>query len=365
MLYALLIRLLSKSKSLTPESDLKDTPFLSFVVPTYNEKRTIERRVRNFDELDYPSDKFEVIFVDGASTDGTQALIDNLALDGRPYIRLVRQSSRQGYNAAVYDGICKAKSNIVVTAEAGSFFEPRAIIKVIRDLRQPSVGVVTGKSVLYNPKESLATRLEESYRNAHDIIRLAESRIDSTPDMKGELLAFRKEIGLRLVPGKTLPGNAFFDMSVSYMARAMDFRAIFEPAAVFYEYAPTSIRERIAVQIRRGTSFTGALWNFRCMVLNPSFGYFGMVIVPSRFLLLIAFPWMLLCAPFIILWESMSNPFPAFIVLGLAVVALLFSKSRYSVLAFALSQIVLVMASLRLLLRRHTQLIQTVPTARR
>jgi cellulose synthase/poly-beta-1,6-N-acetylglucosamine synthase-like glycosyltransferase len=356
---------MAKSKSLSPKLDYNDTPLLSFVIPTYNERTAIGKRVRNFDELDYPSDKFEVIFVDGASTDGTPEIIENLRLNGRSYIHLVREPSRRGYNSAIYEGISQATSNIVVTAEAGSFFDKKAVTNAIRHLNQPSIGVVTGKSVLYNPKESLATQMEESYRNAHDTMRFAESRLDSTPDMKGELLAFRKEIGLRLVPGKTLPENAFFDMSLSYMARAMGFRAIFEPDAVFYEYAPTRMRERITVQIRRGTGFTGALWNFRNMILNPNFGYFGMVIVPSRFFLLIVFPWMLLCAPFIIFWEAVSDPLPALILIALAMGALLFKKSRYLLLTFALSQIVLATASLRLLLKRHTQLIQTVPTARR
>ena len=364
-LYAFTIRALSKAKTESIRSNPDFMPFVSVVIPTYNEIKMIERRVKNFDSLEYPHDQMEVIFVDGKSTDGTAELINRLRSGGREYIRLVQQSSRQGYNSAIYEGICQARSDIVVTGEAGSFFHPKAIASVVRHLADSSTGVATGKSVLYNPDESLATRLEAAYRDTHDALRLSESVVDSTPDMKGELLAFRKEVGLKLQPRVTLPDSASFDMSISYLSRSLGLRAVFEPDAIFYEYAPRTMRERMIVQIRRGTAFTGALWNFRSMMLRRKFGYFGTLIAPSHALILIVFPWMLLIAPFVLMAESLNNPLAGAIVLSLGIVALLYGKLRYRFLSFVFSQIVLGIATIRLLLRRHTQIIDTVTTARR
>ncbi len=150
--------------------------------------------------------------------------------------------------------------------------------------------------------------MEAAYRAGHDKVRYAESKIGSTPDMKGELLALRKEIGLRLKPLETLPDNASFDMSISYMARLLGFRAIFDPEAVFYEYAAVTFKDRMIVQIRRGTAFTRALWNFKSMFLNPKYGAFGILIAPSRLLSLIVFPWMLIAALFVLHYESIFDP---------------------------------------------------------
>ena len=327
----------------------------------------IEKRVENLGDLEYPANRFEVIFVDGASSDGTAQTIDKLSAD-RPFIRLLRQPSREGYNSAIYEGVCQAKSDIIITAGAGELFHPRAIASVVRHLSDGTIGAATGKAVFYNPDESLATRLEAAYRKINDQLRITESRIDSTVDMKGELLAFRKEIGLKLRPGVYLPESASFDTSVAYVARLLGFRAIFDPAAIFYEYAPRHMRERIMVQIRRGTAFTGTLWNFRSMILNPRFGYFGLAILPSRFLMLVVFPWMLLAAPFALLYEMLLQPplvIQAAIVLGATCILLLGRKTRDLLLSFGLSQIVLVIVTLRLLLGTHTQIINTVPTTRR
>ena len=366
MVYGLTARILSKKMS-TDNATYRSSfaPFVSVVIPTYNESKMIGKRIENFDIIEYQPDDFELIFVDGASTDGTPEIIEHLKAEGRPSIRLVRQASRKGYNAAVYEGVSQAKADIVVVGEVGGMWHPNALSAAVRHFTRPSVGVVTGRSVLYNPDESLATRLESAYRDAHDVLRFCESQIDSTPDMKGELLAFRKEIGLSLRPGETLPDSASFDMSISYKARELGMKAILEPEAVFYEYAPKTMKERMIVQIRRATTFTGALWRFRSMILNPKFGYFGMLITPSRLLMLIAFPWMLLIAPFAILVETLAEPLIGLILLGLALMCAVHRRLRYTLVAFALSQFVLAIATLRLSFRKHTQIIDTVPTARR
>ena len=363
--YTITVRTLSRKKKPIYEPTTNFTPFISVVIPTYNEMKMIERRLQNFDELQYPKDRFEAIFVDGASTDGTPELIERSREEGRPYIRLVRQPSRQGYNSAIFEGVSEAKADIVAVGEVGGIWHQKALSLAVRGLAQPRIGVVTGRSVIYNPDESLATRLEAAYRLAHDSLRYAESAIDTTPDMKGELLLFRKEIGIRLKPGETLSDNTSFDMAISYKARTMGWRAVLDPEVVFYEYAPTIMRERMVVQIRRATTFAGAIWNYKSVILNRKLGYFGMLIAPSRLLMLVVFPWVLTVATFILAAELFSNPLIGLVMLGLVAAPLLLKKTRYVFLSFLLSQVVLVIATLRLLFRRHTQMIQTVSTARR
>jgi cellulose synthase/poly-beta-1,6-N-acetylglucosamine synthase-like glycosyltransferase len=343
------------------------TPFVSVIIPTFNERRTIQERVRNLEQLEYPTSSLEVIFVDGASNDGTPQIIGQLGI-GRPFVHLLQQPTREGYNSAVYEGICKASSSLIVMADAGSMFHPGAISAIIRNLADPSIGAATGKAVFHNPSESLATRLEAAFRSNNDQLRIAESNIDSTVDMKGELLAFRKDIGLRLRPRENLPDTAAFDTSIGYMSRSLGYRAVFDPEAMFYEYAPSTIRERFKVQLTRGTTFTGALWRFRTMVLNRKFGSYGLIILPSRFLMLIVFPWMLLAAPFVLIWEAMVQPMVAPIALalmGLVGLLLLHPKTRIAFLSFSLSQFILVIVTLRLLLKRHTHFIHTAQTTRR
>ena len=358
-LYPALLKTIAKGRELHA-GVLDALPALSVVIPVYNECKMIEKRVKNFDNVEYPRELLHVIFVDGASTDGTPEIIEQLAAENRPYITVLRQRSRLGYNAGVYDGVAAARSDIVVVGEGGGILHEKALTSVVKYFANPAIGVVTGKPAPINPQESLATRMEAAYRVAHDRIRLAESIVDSTPDMKGELLAFRREIGLKLQPGETLPDNTGFDMAISYAARRLGWRAILDPDAVVYEYVPTTLRDRITVQIRRGTTFAGALWINRSMILNPRFGIFGLLIVPSRFLMLILFPWMLIIGGASLFFASLYDPFLGLLVLLLLGLGLAIRRIRYTLFSFIISQFALAVATIRLLRGRSSQLINTV-----
>ena len=103
-LYGLIIRSLARSKTISSRRP-NFRPFVSIIIPTYNETKIIRKRVENLDSLNYPMNGFEAIFVDGASKDGTPDLLEQLGRENRPYLRVVRQLTRKGYNAAIYEGI--------------------------------------------------------------------------------------------------------------------------------------------------------------------------------------------------------------------------------------------------------------------
>lgn len=55
-----------------------DLPMVSVVAPCRNEARFIEKTVRTILENDYPSDRLEILVVDGMSTDGTRDIVKKL-----------------------------------------------------------------------------------------------------------------------------------------------------------------------------------------------------------------------------------------------------------------------------------------------
>ena len=56
--------------------DYSYQPFVSIVVPTYNEEKVIGKRIENLFDLNYPKDKYEVIVVDSGSTDRTAEIVE-------------------------------------------------------------------------------------------------------------------------------------------------------------------------------------------------------------------------------------------------------------------------------------------------
>ena len=61
--YRLIVGALSKNRTLGTQSNSEFAPHVSVIIPTYNEIRMIEKRVKNFDIVEYPRDRLDVLFV--------------------------------------------------------------------------------------------------------------------------------------------------------------------------------------------------------------------------------------------------------------------------------------------------------------
>lgn len=84
----------------------EDLPFLSVIVPTYNEEKNIARCLTSIMNQDYPHDKFEVIVVDGMSKDNTVKIAKNYN------VRIIMNERRIVGNAMRL-GVEEAKGEII------------------------------------------------------------------------------------------------------------------------------------------------------------------------------------------------------------------------------------------------------------
>ena len=72
-------------------SDAAYTPMVTVLTAAFNEARHIGESVRNKLEQQYPADRLEVIVVSDESSDGTDAIVQQLAAVYPCRVRLLRQ----------------------------------------------------------------------------------------------------------------------------------------------------------------------------------------------------------------------------------------------------------------------------------
>ncbi len=84
---------------------------ISVVIPTYNEEKNIERCLHALDEQTIPREDFEVIVVDGQSSDRTVEIAER-------YADKVIQQVSEGVGGARNDGVKAAEGDIIVTTDA-------------------------------------------------------------------------------------------------------------------------------------------------------------------------------------------------------------------------------------------------------
>lgn len=343
-------------KSVLPAT--KDLPKVSILIPTYNEARVISQKIENFKLLDYPRDKLEAVFVDGGSTDGTADLIENLARKSNLSIRLIRQSYRKGFNRAVIEGFSETTGDAICITGAETEYDKEALKLLVGHFSDPGIGAVTGRLEIKNIQDGYAPKLESAYRGLYDLVRMAESNIDSPFDIKGEISAVRRSVLRHLVEEPRLQQRGAIDTCISFQAKMDREKTDYEPRAVYYELSPTSIHDSFKQGTRRAAALIENMMTFKTMIFNRRFGAFGMLIMPSHFLMLTLLPFVLtagVAAIALLMAFDPSNYLLAAILLA-ATFAIVLSKSLQ---AFLKTQLVLIIATLGLFFRIETQTFDT------
>ncbi len=108
---------------------------VSFLVPVYNEERTLEEVVRRVESL--PLDK-QIVVVDDGSTDDTPAILERLdeELDN---LVAVTQPNR-GKGAAVRRALAEADGDVVVIQDADMEYDPAEVPALIAPIEQGARG---------------------------------------------------------------------------------------------------------------------------------------------------------------------------------------------------------------------------------
>jgi glycosyltransferase involved in cell wall biosynthesis len=112
---------------------------VSFLVPAFNEARTIREVLERIDALEVES---QVVVVDDGSTDGTADVVAEYA-GGRDDIVLVRQPNR-GKGAAVRAAIARADGDISVIQDADMEYDPADVPALIEPIVRGVADVVYG-----------------------------------------------------------------------------------------------------------------------------------------------------------------------------------------------------------------------------
>jgi glycosyltransferase involved in cell wall biosynthesis len=121
-------------------TNLSNQPFLSVVMPAYNEEATLKQIVDKVLELDF---LLELIIVDDCSKDKTPEIAETLErADSR--VRYVRQAQNGGKTEALKIGFSLTKGDIVIVQDADLEYDPSEIEDVVMPIASGRADVVYG-----------------------------------------------------------------------------------------------------------------------------------------------------------------------------------------------------------------------------
>lgn len=112
---------------MTGLSAAADRPRLSVVVPVYNERDNIQPLVDEIVAIGGCGDRYEIVYVDDASDDGTADVLEELRASGDIPLRVVTHAHRQGQSAAIVNGVRAANAAWIATLDGDGQNNPADI----------------------------------------------------------------------------------------------------------------------------------------------------------------------------------------------------------------------------------------------
>ena len=121
---------------------MEDAPYLSLVVPCYNEQENIPTLLQRVGAaLARTGRPFEVIIIDDGSTDDTPRLLRE-GMATYPWLRVIRMARNGGQSAAFEAGFAAARGELIATIDADLQNDPEEIVRLLPLLN--GVDMITG-----------------------------------------------------------------------------------------------------------------------------------------------------------------------------------------------------------------------------
>lgn len=279
--YPVLVACIAKREQ--PVSPGDELPFVSILIPAFNEEATIVDTLRNKLDQDYPREKLEILVVSDSSEDATDQLVENFARDSAVSVRLFRQNPRAGKTSGLNMIVPQAQGEIIAFSDANSIWEKDALRFLVTVFQDSTVGYVTGKMVYTNPDGSLIGDGCSAYMKYENWLRSKETAIGSIVGVDGGVDAMRRELY------QPLRADQLPDFVQPLKVVEAGYRVVYEERAILKEEAlsdeDSEYRMRVRVSLR-------AMWALKDMaaLFNPSrYGLFSLQLFSHKLLRYLAF----------------------------------------------------------------------------
>jgi cellulose synthase/poly-beta-1,6-N-acetylglucosamine synthase-like glycosyltransferase len=256
-------------------SNHQDWPFVSFLIPAYNEQHVIRQKVENTLNLDYPKDRLRITVVSDGSTDQTN---DMLASYGEHEIQFIARPKRRGKTTVLNKIIPKLAGDIVVLSDASGLLQADALKKLIRHFSDPKVGCVSGVYSFETDDESLRSMTERIYWQYETFLKKYESRVHSVIGAHGALYGFRRHL-FEPLDKKAINDDFILPMQIIRQG----YRVLYEPDAIVIERESTNLTGEFQRRIRINVGNFQMIYVLRSL-LNPKRGRVALQFISHKVL---------------------------------------------------------------------------------
>jgi dolichol-phosphate mannosyltransferase len=237
---------------------------LTIVVPTFNERENVPLLVERLDGV-LAGIKWEIIFVDDDSPDGTAEAVRALARQ-RPNIRCLQRIGRRGLSSACIEGILASAAPVIAVMDADLQHDETLLPAMWRELQTGSLDLVIGSRFVAGSDVASMTKARISISTLANQLSRLVVKAELQDPMSGFFMVKRPvfETALRSLSAQGF--KILLDLFAS------------SPRPLAFKELPFRFRER-----QHGESKLDTLvgWEYLLLLLDKLVGH----ILPVRFVL--------------------------------------------------------------------------------
>ena len=261
LLYVMVLikRLFCKTSQAPILPDDDQLPDVTLMICAYNEEDIIREKMENIRQIDYPANKFCVMWVTDGSNDGSNDLLKQY-----PEVTLVYSPERKGKAMAMQHGLKVNKAEYVVFTDANTMLNANAIREIVRQFMKPNVSCVSGeKRVAARTNDQIAAEGEGLYWKYESTLKQWDSDLYSAMGAAGELFA------VKMSDYREAPTNALLDDFMMSMLIVKDgHRIAYTSEAYAMEYGSANMYEESKRKRRIAAGGLQSIWWLRSL-MNP------------------------------------------------------------------------------------------------
>ncbi len=231
------------------EDHLKELPFVSILLPCYNEETHIQETVKELDTLNYPH--YEIIVINDGSSDTTQEILSGLSFS-IDRLKVINILENKGKANALYYGTIASKGEIVVTMDSDAILDKDALRYMVPHFTTPGkserVGAVTGNPRVRNRRSLLGKIQVVEYSSIIGLIKRSQRILGKMMTVSGVFAAFRKQALLDV--GFWDKDLITDDIGITWKLQERFWDIRYEPRALCWMLVPETVRGLMNQRIR-------------------------------------------------------------------------------------------------------------------
>lgn len=271
-------------------------PFVSVIIPVFNEEKVLQQSIKSLLELDYAN--YEIIIVNDGSMDNTKAVAESLVgyhkgIHKDIKISLINQTN-SGKARALNAGIQHSKAEFVLCMDGDSQLSGNALKSAARHFSNPGIGAIAGNVKVLNRRKFFTDLQALEYIEGLNMSRSAQSFIRLVNIIPGPIGVFRKKAieDAGYYSSDTFAEDA--DLTVKIIAAG--WKIYYEPESISYTEAPATLQQLLKQRYRWTRGILQSLRKHKRLLINPTINFGHTFILWSMFYEALVWPAMNIAA---------------------------------------------------------------------